>query len=134
MEDDFEELVLKQACASQIKFISRLAVSTVGLLNKLPSNLSYFSYYMKICIKPEVIFLLGTLIILICFYLQASLLDTSGFLNRISNTLRFKTKKVPFVISSAEKDSWDERHKQSAGFAIQGRRNKMEDRYGNKFL
>ncbi|XP_070496959.1 protein phosphatase 1L [Chironomus tepperi] len=129
MEDDFEELVLKQACASQMKFISRLAINTIGFFNKLPSNLSFLSFFMKFCIRPEVIFLLGTLIILICFYLQANLLDTSGFLKKISNTLRFKTKKVPFVISAAEKDSWDERHKRSAAFAIQGRRNKMEDRF-----
>ena len=128
MEDDFEELVLREACTSQIKYISRLAISTIGFFNKLPSKLSFLSYFMKFCIRPEVIFLLGTLILLICFYLQANWLDTSGFLTKISNTLRFKTKKVPFVISAAEKDSWDVRHKQSAAFAIQGRRNKMEDR------
>jgi hypothetical protein len=127
MEDDFEELVIKQACASQMKFISRLAVNTVGFFHKLPSHLTFLSF-MKICIRPEIIFLLGTLIILICFYLQASLLDTGGFLKRISNSLRFKPKKVPFVISAAEKDSWEERKQICAAFAIQGRRNKMEDR------
>lgn len=128
MEDEIEELVIKQACASQMKFISRLAISALGFFNKIPTNLSAFSEFMRFCTRPEVIFLIGTFVILICFYLQAYELDTHGLFSRISKTLRFKTKKVAFVTSPAEKDSWEKRLKQSACFCIQGRRNGMEDR------
>ena len=127
MEDDLEELVLKQAYSSHLKIVSRLVVSTFGFFNKLPSS-SFFNNVMKSCLRPEVIFLLGTFIILICFYFQAYELDTNGLLNRVSSALRFRPKKVSFVTSVAEKDSWELLLTKSAAYSIQGRRNNMEDR------
>lgn len=121
MDDELEEIVLKQACVSQMKFISRLAINTFGFFNKLPTNLSYLSYYMKYCLRPEVIFILGTFILLVCFYLQIYELDTNGLFSKLSSTLRFRSKKVSSLVTLAvEKDSWEEKLKQSAGFAIQG--------------
>lgn len=122
MEDDLEEKVLKQACASQMKLLSRFAV---GFFNR-PSII----YFVKLLLRPE-IFLLAIFVFVICFYIQAIELNANGFISRISNTLRFKSSKskISFTSSLAEKDSWEERKKQSAVYAVQGRRPRMEDRW-----
>lgn len=124
MEDDLEEKVLKQACASQMKLLSRFAV---GLFNR-PGN-SSFTHFLKLLLRPEV-FLIAIVIFVFCFYLQAIELNANGFINRISNTLKFKTNrsKISFTSSLAEKDSWQEVKTQSAVYAVQGRRPRMEDR------
>lgn len=121
MEDDLEEKVLKQACASQMKLISRFAL---GFFNR-PS----ITQFVKLLLRPE-IFLVALVIFVICFYLQAIELNANGFINRISNTLKFNTtkSKISFTSSLAEKDSWEDVKKQSAVYAVQGRRPRMEDR------
>lgn len=121
MEDDLEEKVLKQACASQMKFLSRFAV---GFFNR-PSII----YFIKLLLRPE-IFLLAIVIFVICFYIQAIELNANGFIHRIGNSLKFKPSKskISFTSSLAEKDSWEERKTQSAVYAVQGRRPRMEDR------
>lgn len=117
MEDDLEEAVLKQACASQIKVLSKFTFNLMGFLRG--------SYVLKFLLRPEV-FLFAIIIFIFCFYLQALELNASGFISRISNKLRFKSKsKISFAVSS---DSWDEIKTQSAVYAVQGRRPKMEDR------
>lgn len=130
MEDDLEETVLKQACASQMKVLSKFTFNAVGFFNR-PGGGSGFTYFLKLLLRPE-IFLLAIVIFVFCFYLQALELNANGFLNRISNKLRFKStkSKISFTVSSiAEKDSWDEIKTQSAVYAVQGRRPKMEDRF-----
>lgn len=124
MEDDLEEKVLKQACISQMKVFSKFAV---GFFNRPGS--SSFSHFIKILLRPE-IFLIAIIIFVFCFYLQAIELSANGFISRISNTLRFKSAKtkISFTSSIAEKDSWEEVKKQSAVYAVQGRRPRMEDR------
>lgn len=123
MEDDLEEKVLKQACVSHMKFISRFAV---GLFNR-PGN-SSISHFMKILLRPEV-FLIAIVIFVFVFYLQAIELNASGFISRISSSLKFRSKtKISFTSSVAEKDSWEEIKAQSAVYAVQGRRPRMEDR------
>lgn len=121
MEDDLEEKVLKQACASQMKVISKFAV---GIFNR-PGN----GTIARILLRPEV-FLLAIIIFVFCFYLQAIELSANGFITRISNSLRLKstTNRISFASSIAEKDSWEEKKKQSAVYAVQGRRPHMEDR------
>ena len=121
MEDELEEAVLKQACASQMKVLSKFTFNLIGFLRG--------SYFLKLLLRPE-IFLFAIVIFIFCFYLQALELNASGFISRISNKLRFKTKsKISFAVSSvAEKDSWEEIKTQSAVYAVQGRRPKMEDR------
>lgn len=124
MEDDLEETVLKQACASQMKVLSKF---TFGFFNR-PGG-GNITYFLKLLLRPEV-FLIAIVIFVFCFYLQALELNANGFINRISNKLRFKSKsKISFSVSSiAEKDSWEEIKTQSAVYAVQGRRPKMEDR------
>lgn len=124
MEDDLEEKVLKQACASQMKVLSKFAV---GIFNR-PGN-SSITHFLKLLLRPE-IFLIAIIIFVFCFYLQAIELNASGFISRISNSLRFRpTKsKISFTSSLAEKDSWEEVKTQSAVYAVQGRRPRMEDR------
>lgn len=123
MEDDLEEKVLKQACVSQMKILSKFAV---GFFNRPAS--SSFSHFCKILLRPE-IFLIAIVIFVFCFYLQAIELSANGFIHRISNSLRFKsTSKISFTSSIAEKDSWEELKTQSAVYAVQGRRPRMEDR------
>lgn len=127
MEDDLEETVLKQACASQMKVLSKFTFNAVGFFNR--GSGSSLTYFLKLLLRPEV-FLLAIVIFVFCFYLQALELNANGFINRISNKLRFKSKsKISFAVSSiAEKDSWEEVKTQSAVYAVQGRRPKMEDR------
>jgi protein phosphatase 1L len=124
MEDDLEEKVLKQACASHMKFIQRFAI---GFFNR-PGN-SSISQFMKLLLRPEV-FLIAIVIFVFCFYLQAIELNASGFISRISSSFKFRSKtKISFTSSSAaEKDSWEEVKAQSAVYAVQGRRPRMEDR------
>ncbi|CRK93392.1 CLUMA_CG006928, isoform A [Clunio marinus] len=126
MEDDLEEKVLKQACASQMRLLSRFAF---GIFNR-PGNNSMFTQFFKLLIRPE-IFLLAIVVFVFCFYIQAIELNTNGFLNRISNSIKFNSSKskISFTSSIAEKDSWDDIKKQSAVFAVQGRRPRMEDRF-----
>lgn len=123
MEDDLEEKVLKQACVSQMKVLSKFAV---GFFNRPGS--SSFSHF-KILLRPE-IFLIAIIVFVFCFYLQAIELSANGFISRISNRLRFKSvkTKISFTSSIAEKDSWEEKKTQSAVYAVQGRRPRMEDR------
>lgn len=127
MEDDLEETVLKQACASQMKVLSKFTFNAVGFFNRPGSG--GIAYFFKLLLRPEV-FLLAIVIFVFCFYLQALELNANGFINRISNKLRFKSKsKISFAVSSiAEKDSWEEIKTQSSVYAVQGRRPKMEDR------
>lgn len=124
MEDDLEEKVLKQACASQMRVLSKFAV---GIFNR-PANTTV-AHFFRILLRPEV-FLLAIIIFVFCFYLQAIELSANGFITRISNSLRFKssTNRISFTSSIAEKDSWEEKKKQSAVYAVQGRRPHMEDR------
>jgi protein phosphatase 1L len=128
MEDDLEEAVLKQACVSQMKVLSKFTFNAVGFFNK-PGTNSSVTYFLKLLLRPEV-FLIAIIIFVFCFYLQALELNANGFINRISNKLRFKSKsKISFAVSSiAEADSWEEIKTQSAVYAVQGRRPKMEDR------
>jgi protein phosphatase 1L len=128
MEDDLEEAVLKQACVSQMKVLSKFTFNAVGFFNR-PGTNSSVTYFLKLLLRPEV-FLIAIIIFVFCFYLQALELNANGFINRISNKLRFKSKsKISFAVSSiAEKDSWEEIKTQSAVYAVQGRRPKMEDR------
>lgn len=118
MDDDLEEKVLQQAVASNMKIFSKFAF---GFFNR-PGN-SSFAHFLKILLRPEV-FLIAIIIFVFCFYLQAIELSANGFLNRISNTLKFKStkSKISFASSLAEKDSWEERKVQSALYAVQGRR------------
>lgn len=124
MEDDLEEKVLKQACVSQMKMLSKFAD---GFFNR-PGNFS-LTHFFRLLLRPEV-FLIAIIIFVFCFYLQAIELSANGFINRISNTLKFKSAQstISFASSVAEKDSWEEVKKQSAVYAIQGRRPRMEDR------
>lgn len=126
MEDDLEEKVLKQACASQMKILSKFAV---GFFNRPGPGNSSITHFLRILLRPEV-FLIAIVIFVFCFYLQAIELNANGFLNRISNSLKSKTTKpkISFTSSLAEKDSWDEIKTQSAVYAVQGRRPRMEDR------
>jgi protein phosphatase 1L len=132
MEDDLEEAVLKQAVSSQMKVLSKFTFNFVGFFNRSGSNSSSFNsgvtYFLKLLLRPEV-FLIAIIIFVFCFYLQALELNANGFINRISNKLRFKSKsKISFAPSAAERDSWEEIKTQSAVYAVQGRRPKMEDR------
>ena len=126
MDDDLEEKVLKQACTSQMKILSKFAF---GFFNRPGPGNSSFTHFLKILLRPE-IFLIAIVIFVFCFYLQAIELNANGFINRISNSLKFKasTPKITFTSSIAEKDSWDDIKKQSAVYAVQGRRPRMEDR------
>lgn len=123
MEDDLEEKVLKQACASQMKLLSKFAV---GVFNRNSTT----SQFLKFLLRPEV-FLFAIIIFVFCFYLQAIELSANGFINRISNTLKFKSssKAISFTSSIVERDSWEEVKVQSAVYAVQGRRPRMEDRW-----
>lgn len=87
------------------------------------------AHFFRILLRPEV-FLLAIIIFVFCFYLQAIELSANGFITRISNSLRFKSSanRISFASSIAEKDSWEEKKKQSAVYAVQGRRPHMEDR------
>lgn len=118
MDDDLEEKVLQQAVASNMKIFSKFAF---GFFNR-QGNPS-LAHFLKILLRPEV-FLIAIIIFVFCFYLQAIELSANGFLNRISNTLKFKStkSKIAFTSSLAEKDSWEERKLQSALYAVQGRR------------
>lgn len=129
MEDELEETVLKQACVSQMKVLSKFTFNAVGFFNR-PGGGSSVAYFLKLLLRPE-IFIIAIVIFVFCFYLQALELNANGFISRISNKLRFKStkSKISFAVSSiAEKDSWEEVKMQSAVYAVQGRRPKMEDR------
>jgi protein phosphatase 1L len=121
MEDDLEEKVLKQACTSQMKLISRFAV---GFFQS-----PRCTHFLRFMLRPEILFI-AIIFFVFCFYLQAIELNANGFISRISNTLKFKsTKSISFTSSSAaEKDSWEHVKTQSAVYAVQGRRPRMEDR------
>lgn len=124
MDDDLEEKVLKQACVSQMKFVSRFAI---GFFNRPgPGFLSSFQFLMRSLIRPEFFFLV-LLLFIVCFYLQFVELD-SNWLNKISSTLKFRTKTSVSFKLAVEKDSWEKFGQSSASYAIQGRRNGMEDR------
>jgi hypothetical protein len=125
MDDSEEETVLKQAVVSQMKVFSKF---TFNFLNR-PGG-SGFTYFLKLLLRPE-IFLVAIVLFVFLFYLQALELNANGFISRLTNKLRFKStkSKISFATSSiAEKDSWEEIKVQSAVYAVQGRRPKMEDR------
>lgn len=120
MEDDLEEKVLKQACVSQFKFVSRFATGIFStIFNKQYHN------NLKILLRPEV-FILIIVFFVFCFYLQAVELDANGFLNRLSR--KFINHSKVSVSFPNPSDSWEKIEKSSAMFAVQGRRARMEDR------
>lgn len=123
MEDELEEKVLQQACLSQMKFLSKFSFNLVTFFNRS----SGFSNVMRFILRPEVLFF-AILLFVVCFYLQA--LELNGFVSRISRSLNFASRpKISFATTTrVEGDSWEEVKTQSAVFAIQGRRPKMEDR------
>jgi protein phosphatase 1L len=126
MEDDLEEKVLQQACLSQMKFLSKFSFSIVTFFNRSSVILNV----MRFLLRPEVLFF-AIFLFVICFYLQALELNALGLVNRISRSFNFANRpKISFQVSTnkVEGDSWEEIKSQSAVFAIQGRRPKMEDR------
>lgn len=131
MEDDLEDKVLYQTYVSHMKIFSKFAV---GLFNNKNGNSSFamFCRFIRInCLRPEVL-IIGIVIFLFCFYLQAIELSTQGFLSRLSSSFRFSSKSSkPSGIagkSPAEKQSWSEIKATSAVYCVQGRRGGMEDR------
>lgn len=112
MDDTDEEKIIQQAIYSQMKFTIRL----------------FSNPFFKSILRPEIIFFVS-LFFIICFYLQAIELNASGFINRISNTIKFKTA-TSYRISNALEldDSVFEIKNNSAVFSLKGRRLTQEDR------
>jgi hypothetical protein len=111
MDDADEELIIKQAIYSQMKFISAK------------------SSFLKSFLRPEIIFF-GSLLFLFCFYLQAIELNATSFITRITNTFKFKASSTAtsFTINLDPSDQLAEIKKQSAAFSVRGRRLTQEDR------
>jgi hypothetical protein len=112
MDDADEELIIKQAIYSQMKFISAK------------------SNFLKSVIRPEIIFF-ASLLFLFCFYLQAIELNATGFITRITNTFKFKASSTAssFTISLDPHEKIDQLvAQQSAAFSVRGRRMTQEDR------
>lgn len=126
MDDDQEENVLKQAYISQMKFLSRFFA--LGFVQRNQTGMGNFANFARFCLRPEIL-LIATIFFVVCFYLQAIELNGNGFISRISNSLRFKSRsKLSFTKSEAESDSWEIINRQSAVYAVQGKRPSMEDR------
>ncbi|KAG5668304.1 hypothetical protein PVAND_016250 [Polypedilum vanderplanki] len=121
MDDDLEEKVIKQVYTSHIKFISRFAFN---IFDKFPKK-SSLHCLSKVLLRPEVFLAATVVIFLLCVYYQTEI-NASNLLKRIywQSRSSVNTRQL-----KAEKDSWEKRLTQSAVYAIQGRRNHMEDRF-----
>lgn len=126
MEDELEEKVIHQAIHSNWRYLSRFSLSLVTFFNRG----SGLTNVMRFLLRPEVLFF-AILLFVICFYLQALELNAVGFVSRITRSFNFASRpKIAFsaVTTAVEGDTWEEVKKQSAVYAIQGRRKNMEDR------
>lgn len=91
-----------------------------------------FSHLWKICrvylLKPEIL-ICGTLFVIFLIFIQAEVLSRSLF-GRFGLAKKSKISKLIALSSSvAENHSWEIKASNSAVYAIQGRRPRMEDRY-----
>lgn len=122
MDDEFEEKVIWQICNSNLKLISRITLSFFTFLNKMPKNLSFMHF------RPDLflLFLTTVIFLLICAYFQFQVteINTSNLFKRIY----WNPPSIDASFNKAVKNSWEEKLKASASFAIQGRRATMEDR------
>ncbi|XP_018332781.1 protein phosphatase 1L [Agrilus planipennis] len=136
MEDELEDRVIYQTYVTHLKMMSRFAWGAPLNIN-FHSPLTYLAYLWRLLkvyvFKPEV-FIFGTIIVLIFMYLQALDVWSRALLGRLQFTISRGTKgKIQklslFNTGDAEKTSWQLQLQQSAAYAIQGRRPKMEDRF-----
>lgn len=131
MDDDLEDKIFYQTYVQHVKLLSR--VTAVGL----PAVGTAMAAAWRLCrsylLRPDVFFLCIVLIVFV-YYLQAVELWSRGWLDRISSTFgtattRRLTRSQLLAQMSLERNSWQLQRAQSACYAVQGRRNAMEDRY-----
>ncbi|XP_053692977.1 protein phosphatase 1L [Sabethes cyaneus] len=130
MEDELEDKILYQTFfKSHMKLLSKFAVG----VSPFNSSVGYVWKVMRVyLLKPEVL-IAGLLIFVFVLYLQASEVWSRGFIGRISSSFGLtkgtRAGKLALLTSAAEKHSWEEKGGNSAVYAVQGRRPRMEDRF-----
>lgn len=130
MEDELEDKILYQTFfKSHMKLLSKFAVG----VSPLNSSVGYIWKVMRVyLLKPEVL-IAGLLICVFVLYLQASEVWSRGIIGKISSSFGLargtRAGKLALLTSAAEKHSWEDKRGSSAAYAVQGRRQRMEDRF-----
>lgn len=130
MDDELEDKIFYQTYISHMKLLSKFAVGVPPFNSSVSYLWRLFRLYF---VRPEVFFC-AIIVFVFLLYLQAVELWSRGLLNRISTSFGYaarhhKSQLQMVNVSLAEKQSWELIKNQSAVYAVQGRRPKMEDRY-----
>lgn len=128
MDDELEDKIFYQTYISHMKLLSKFAVGIPPFNSSVSYLWRLFRLYL---VRPEVFFC-AIIVFIFLLYLQAVELWSRGLLNRISTSFGYtqhhKSHMQMLNSSSAERQSWEMIKEQSAVYAVQGRRPKMEDR------
>lgn len=131
MDDELEDKVFYQTYISHMKLLSKLAMG----VSPLNSTMAYIWKLLRLYfMRPEVV-LLTMFFIVIVMYLNMLESWTQTVMNRVGSSFGFirqagrsQTSSNSPLRSPAERQSWEDICENSAVFAIQGRRPRMEDR------
>lgn len=134
MEDEVDDKIIYQAYISHMKIMSRIAWGVPFKVSHLTYTTHIWRLLRMYVLKPEFV-IFGVLIVLVLMYMQAVDVWSRNLLGRLQYTInrgsRTRADKLGLfgLGDDVEKASWEVKVGNVAGYAVQGRRPKMEDRF-----
>lgn len=124
MDDELEDKVFYQTYISHMRLLSKFAMG----ISPLNSTMAYIWRLLRsYCMRPEFL-LFAVICIIFVSYIHVLEIWSQNVMRRFGVHSARSANHRMGIRSPAERNSWEEIDDQCACYAIQGRRNRMEDR------